>query len=380
MMLKVSPATGLSSPTYSSYPLTVSTEAVYSTTYKLTTFKPETNISATYQPAAISSPTFQPATFKHVTVISHADWSKDPAKRWAAMAVLQPDQHWLAVELYNVRDPEDYIKRLISLRSTSGCILAGFDFPIGLPSAYAAQAGINSFLNALPTLGHGVWDEFYSPAVAAGQISLHRPFYPYRPGHARRQHLEHALGFPFNQLFRLCEKHHQNRRPACPLFWTLGGQQVGKAAISGWQSLLAPALAAPDQQLFIWPFAGPLSDLCMPGKLVVVETYPAEFYHHLGLSFTVPRRRSKRRQADRASFSAQLISWASSHHLDLPSSLLDGLQSGFGSHPEGEDQFDALVGLYGMINVVLGGHPCWEPNIPVISQVEGWIFGQEGPS
>lgn len=353
---------------------------MYSTTFKPAACKAVTHISATNHFPSFQPATCQPATFKQVTVISHADWSKDATKRWAAAAVMHPDGRWLAGELYNVRDPGNYIKWLISLRSQSGCLLAGFDFPIGLPSAYAAQAGISSFLTALPAFGQGVWHEFYSPAVTAGQISLPRPFYPYRPGRTRRQHLEHGLGIPFNQLYRLCEMRHQTRRSACPLFWTMGGQQVGKAAISGWQSVLAPALSDPDLQLFIWPFAGPLSELCLPGHLVVVETYPAEFYGHLGLSFTAPHRLSKRRQVDRASFAGQLISWADGHRLTLPAPLLESLQSGFGNRPEGEDQFDALVGLYGMINVVLGGHPLWEPHIPVISQVEGWIFGQEGPS
>ncbi|OGO13459.1 MAG: hypothetical protein A2029_00915 [Chloroflexi bacterium RBG_19FT_COMBO_47_9] len=52
---------------------------------------------------------------------------------------------------------------------------------------------------------------------------------------------------------------------------------------------------------------------------------------------------------------------------------------GFGDFPDGEDRFDALVGLYGMINVVLGNHPSGEPVPPHIYKIEGWIFGQEPP-
>ncbi len=339
------------------------------------TCQPVTVFSTTCQPATIFS-----ATFKHATVISHADWSKDPAKRWAAVAILQADHHWLLGDLINVSDPSHFFKQLISLQATPGCILAGFDFPIGLPSVYAARVGISSFLDALPSFGHGAWQDFYTPADEAGQVSLYRPFYPYRSGHARRQYLEHALGMPFKDLYRLCERSHQNRRSACPLFWTMGGQQVGKAAISGWQSLLAPALSNPGLHLRIWPFSGPLSGLCLPGNLVMVETYPAEFYSHLGLSFLGPVRLSKRRQTDRASFAGHLLTWAHDHHLTLPAPLPDIIRNGFGDLPAGEDQFDTLVGLYGMINVVLGGHTFWEPSIPAISQVEGWIFGQEGPA
>ncbi len=123
-----------------------------------------------------------------------------------------------------------------------------------------------------------------------------------------------------------------------------------------------------------------MPELCQAGNLVVVETYPAEFYGHLGLSFSTPRRRSKRSQVDRASFGNQLTVWAEGHRLELAGPLLDSLRDGFGDRPNGEDQFDALAGLYGMINVVQGDHVFWELLSPVISRIEGWIFGQEGPS
>jgi hypothetical protein len=43
------------------------------------------------------------------------------------------------------------------------------------------------------------------------------------------------------RLRRQCERATPTRRAACPLFWTLGSNQVGKAAISGWQEVIAPA-------------------------------------------------------------------------------------------------------------------------------------------
>jgi hypothetical protein len=159
----------------------------------------------------------------------------------------------------------------------------------------------------------------------------------------------------------------------------MGSQQVGKAAISGWQSLLAPAINDLAIDLKIWPFSGPIASLCQPGTIVVVETYPAEFYDHLRLSFNAPVRRSKRRQGDRLAFSAQLIDWAQEHELLLAPSLFDCIQDGFGSKLDGEDKFDALVGLYGMLNVILGNRPIKDPTSPVISKIEGWIFGQEQP-
>jgi hypothetical protein len=321
----------------------------------------------------------KPVTFQNVCLIAHADWSKAPAKRWVAYAVLQPDSHWLVGDLFTPKDTSLLFPQLKSFLVQPGCILTGFDFPIGLPSAYASIAGISDFLAALSIFGHGPWAQFYSPADDPSQISLYRPFYPSRPGYSRRYHLEQGLHLAFNQLFRLCEIGHKNRRPACPLFWTIGSQQVGKAAISGWTSLLVPALNDHNLHLHLWPFSGSLHECCLPGHIVAVETYPAEFYSRLGLSFSTPVRRSKRRRADRSSFANQLITWASDHQLELPATLVAKIQSGFGTSLTGEDQFDALVGLYGMIDVILGNNFIDEPHSPVISRIEGWIFGQESP-
>ena len=158
----------------------------------------------------------------------------------------------------------------------------------------------------------------------------------------------------------------------------MGGQQVGKAAISGWRDLISPNLADPCLNLKVWPFSGTLDQCCLPGNSVVVETYPAEFYGHLGLSFSSGPRKSKRRQEDRASFAELLIQWAVDHNMDLDAPIHSAILNGFGSGPAGEDCFDALVGLYGMINVVQGFHPTGEPLAPYLSRIEGWIFGQEG--
>ena len=43
-------------------------------------------------------------------------------------------------------------------------------------------------------------------------------------------------------LLRRCERGGNGHKQACCLFWTLGGNQVGKAAIIGWRDVLAPAL------------------------------------------------------------------------------------------------------------------------------------------
>ena len=64
--------------------------------------------------------------------------------------------------------------------------------------------------------------------------------------------------------------------------WTLGGNQVGKAAISGWRELLAPARRA-GIDVGRWPFDGALAALLSTRRFVVAETYPGEVYEHLGL-------------------------------------------------------------------------------------------------
>ena len=317
-----------------------------------------------------------PLTFEHVTVISHADWSKNPDKRWIAIAVMQADQRWLVCELSKACEPSSLFLYLKSHLRKPGCIMAGFDFPIGIPSTYASKAGVTDFLSALALFGHNEWGQFYTPAEHPSQISLHRPFYPSKPGNSNRQYLEKGLNIRFDHLFRLCEVAHENRRAACPLFWTMGGQQVGKAAISGWESLLAPALDDPELNLKIWLFSGSLADICTNENIVVLETYPAEFYGHFGLSFSFTVRRSKRRQIDRKAFVHQLRSWPGDHQLELDSSILDSIMDSFGNGLDGEDRFDAFVGLYGMINVILGNHPTGEPAPPLITKIEGWIFGQ----
>ncbi len=321
----------------------------------------------------------QSDTFRFVTILAHADWSKNPDRRWVALADLQVNHRWLISELVNAVEPTQYFQYLQSHQEQPGCILAGFDFPLGLPFAYASKTGITHFFSALRFFGSGEWRQFYSPAKYPSQVSLQRPFYPLKPGKTKRIHLEEGLDIPFKQLYRLCEMGHTNRRPACPLFWTMGSQQVGKAAISGWETLLSPIMASRDTNLKIWPFSGPMSKLLLPGTIVAVETYPAEFYGHIGISFTTPIRRSKRRQADRLAFRDLLFSWPYDHQIALSETIREKIQDGFGNQANGEDQFDALVGLYGMINIIQGNHWFGEPPSTVISNIEGWIFGQEWP-
>ncbi len=175
-------------------------------------------------------------------IVVHADWSVDPAKRWCARAVRLASGGYAALAPQPVGSLDDFIASLLAAAGPGGTVFAGFDFPLGLPRAYAQAAKIDDFAIALTAFGRGRWRDFYAPAEHADEISLGRPFYPARPGGTRHRHLYEALGFSsIAALRRRCDLATATRLAASPLFWTLGGQQVGKAAISGWRDLLAPA-------------------------------------------------------------------------------------------------------------------------------------------
>jgi hypothetical protein len=154
----------------------------------------------------------------------------------------------------------------------------------------------------------------------------------------------------------------------------LGAQQVGKAAIAGWRDVLGPALEK-RKDVYLWPFAGPLEDLLARDGVVVAESYPAEFYGHLGLAFR-PGRGGKRHRAARAANAAALLAWAATNPVTFSDELVEALRDGFGETATGEDRFDAAVGLVGILNVLLGNRPAGDPPDEATRRVEGWILGQ----
>lgn len=324
-------------------------------------------------------------TYPLPNLIAHSDWGSNPRKRWMAQACLSNDGRYLAHAPEPVGEAQDLLQRLRETASPQGAVLAGFDFPIGLPARYAERAGIQDFLALLPQLGQGAWADFYDVAETPDQVSLQRPFYPNHPGQAKQSHLLHGLGVDaMDDLRRLCERARPGRRAASPLFWTLGGQQVGKAAIHGWREVLGPALrggagSISPQTLLIWPFSGRLYELFKPGAVVVAETYPAEFYTHLGVTFSLHRagaRSGKRVRSERLANAVALFAWAERAGVDLDPGLEAAIRDGFGMAPDSDDPFDAAVGLLGMLNVVLGHRPAGEPQDKLIRRVEGWILGQ----
>lgn len=300
-------------------------------------------------------------------IVAHADWSLEPRKRWLATARLDGDR-------YTVGTPEpvgDSGTLLTRLRGDATPVLVGFDFPIGVPIAYAERAGIRDFVAFLrDRFGLRDWSEFANVAERREQISVRRPFYPLRPGGTRQQHLCDGLGVAaLGDLRRACERQTSTRRPACPLFWTLGGNQVGKAALSGWRDVLVPALRGRSGGVAIWPFHGSLTELVEGNDVVIAETYPTEYYGLVG--FTGGKRLQERRRAA----AAGVLAWFRTAGIEAGRGLVAELEDGFGSEPDGEDRFDAVAGLVGMLAVVLGRREPGEDGSPE-ARVEGWILGQ----
>ena len=150
-------------------------------------------------------------------------------------------------------------------------------FPSACRGPMPSEPGIAGFRGFFDELGAGAWPDFFTVAERAEEIGSTRPFYPLRPGRKgsrSRRDLLDGLGLEDPaDLLRRCDRGHGRRRAAGALFWTLGAQQVGKAAIVGWRDLFLPALAA-GRDLALWPFDGSLPDLLSRHEIVAAETYP----------------------------------------------------------------------------------------------------------
>jgi hypothetical protein len=305
------------------------------------------------------------------TVVYHADWGSKEEKRLCAKATLGTDGHYTTFAPEPVGNLGSLMGQLRTEAGETGCALAGFDFPIGVPEFYAKRAGAVSFRTLLKRLGHGKWKDFYSVCDKPNQISVYGPFYPDGKYKGRRKE-DLFRGHKVKNvepLLRRCERGGNGHKQACCLFWTLGGNQVGKAAIIGWRDVLAPALRN-GGLVFLWPFDGALSSLLVPGKVVVAETYPAECYGW----FSEDPLGSKRKMDNRKVFGPSLLRWADAQNVTLEDGLRKEIHDGFS---QGDDAFDAAVGLFGMLQVCNGQRVPGEPDKRIIRQVEGWILGRE---
>ena len=276
---------------------------------------------------------------------------------------------WTLTAPEPVGPPGDLIQTLLT-RANGGPVVLGADLPIGLPRAYAATRPESDFPTFLRNLA--VMPDFFQVCATLEEIRHDRPFYPAR-GVRGMTRLAHALALGFLDaagLSRMCDKATSERPAGAPLFWTLGANQSGKAAISAWQTLILPAL--PTGRLRLWPFEGPLLSLLVPGQAVLAETYPAEALRHLGIKL----KGSKRRQADRiATADALLAAMALLQAIPAPA-MQHAVANGFGADAAGEDRFDSVLGVLAVLNVAAGNRPDTAPSDPWIQRWEGWVLGQ----
>ena len=300
-------------------------------------------------------------------IAAHADWSLDARKRWVSIARRQGGQ-WQASAPRLVGDPATLATHLIA---EGGTAALGLDLPLGVPRGFAAlrpEADFPTFLAGL--VGN---TDFFAVSPSLDTVSPARPFYPARgiKGMTRAAHAT-ALGLPDAAgLSRLCDRATAERPAGAPVFWTLGANQSGKAAISAWRDWLAPALAA-GAPFRLWPFAGALHDLLRPGQLAIAEVYPAEALRHLGLKLAG----SKRAEAPRRAIAPALRAAMAALNVSPDAALAEAIASGFGIDPAGEDRFDSLIGLLGLIGVIDGKRPDFIPDDPMIRTWEGWVLGQ----
>jgi len=296
----------------------------------------------------------------------HSDWSVLSRKRWTAEAVRSSNGWSIAVLQQTPSSFVDY------LFDGSEHTLAGFDFPIGLPSFYATKAGLD-FRDLISNPSSDRLQQFLTPVETLFDVSINQPFYRKHPKGGRHSILFSRLECrSIEDLLRDCDKKTKNRLRAEAIFWTVGAKQVGKAALAGWREILIPALV---RGASLWPFDGPLSSLSR-GRLTIAETYPAEAYQHIGMSKTI----RKRSQDGRTTAGNRMLDWASEYGVELAQPVETQIRSGFGDGEDGEDPFDAIAGLCSMIEVVEGRRAEAADLGKSTKSGEGWILGQiEGP-
>ena len=293
----------------------------------------------------------------------------DARKRWVAMAQ-RDGTGWRLLSPAPVGQVGDFLSRLRCL-ADGGAVALGVDLPLGLPRAYAAQRDEADFLTFLRGLAQR--PGFFQVCANLDELTPERPFYPARgiKGMTRASHAERLrLGGP-GGLSRACDKATNERPAGAPLFWTLGANQSGKAAIAAWRDMLLPALAE-NEKLRLWPFEGPFRSLLAPGSVALAETYPAEALRHLGIRLTG----SKRRQSDRAGVADGLFTAMKALDASPEPELAALVRDGCGADATGEDRFDCLLGVLCVLNVLAGNRPDTAPDDPWVGRWEGWVLGQ----
>lgn len=108
---------------------------------------------------------------------------------------------------------------------------------------------------------------------------------------------------------------------------------------------------------------------------VIAETYPAAAANLLGIRIPLPGKTS---QVARKAAGVDITRVTETYGIAPSAELRVAIDDGFGPRKDGEDPFDALLGLLGMIAVATGAQATGigtpdEP--PYVRTVEGWILG-----
>jgi hypothetical protein len=301
-------------------------------------------------------------------IAAHADWSVDPRKRWACVA-RRAARGWVAEAPRPVGDPAGFVAELLAEGVPAAL---GLDLPLGLPRAYAARRPEPDFPAFLAARAGDA--RFFAVNEGLETVGDAAPFYPARPrkGMTRASHAEALALGAADGLNRWCDRATATRPAGAPVFWTLGANQSGKAAISAWRDWLAPALAA-GAPYALWPFAGPLASLLAPSRLAIAEVYPAEALRQLGLRMGG----SKRDAEARRRLGPFLLGAMEALRVAPSPALRDAAEAGFGTDAAGEDRLDCVLGLLALVAVLDGAREDFVPDDPWIRRWEGWVLGQK---
>lgn len=298
---------------------------------------------------------------------AHADWSLSPGKRWICVA-RRGREGWIAEAPRLVGDTAQLLPDLLA---GGAPVALGLDLPLGVPRDWAAGRAEPDFPALLRSLAAD--PGFFEVSADLSTVCPARPFYPARgvKGMTRAAHAA-ALGLPGPaSLSRACDRATPLRPAGAPVFWTLGANQSGKAAIAAWRDWIIPALVA-GAPVSLWPFEGGLHALLAPGRAVLAEVYPAEALRQVGLRMPG----SKRDAAARRALGPALRDAMARLSVQATPALQAAVADGFGADAAGEDRLDCVLGLLCLVAVLDGVRADHVPADPWIRRWEGWVLGQ----
>ncbi|MEQ9347102.1 MAG: methyltransferase type 12 [Thalassospira sp.] len=305
-----------------------------------------------------------------ITHIWHADWSMSAKGRWVAKA-RRSDHGWVIHAIEPVGMLHQFRQSLSDLGHDQ-TIWLGLDMPIGFLDAWYDGANIKDFTSLLPVLETDEWQEFFDVCQSPDEIRHIRPFYPQSSGikgSVKRDDLIKALGLSdFDELHRACEFPTTQRNAACPPFWTLGANQVGKGMLHGLKHLIMPGHA---DGFNVWPFSGDLENCSKSPGVTLIETYPGEIYRWLSDTSEL----TKSTQESRKKYLHKLRDNAKTKGIEISAAVWVDIKDGFGPENGKDDAFDALIGVMGLIEIADGRRPEHLPRTPSVLEREGWIVG-----